>query len=101
LEGTWVGGALVDARKYALRAPFWIPNEWDVALHRRKGTLFLNGGYPTTLEEEFAMVLPRDARLESLPEVSENRKGPLQWRIEWRKLADGKLAARFHAESSG
>ena len=38
-----------------LRAPFWLPKEWDLALHRRKAGLYLNQGYPLTLEEEFVV----------------------------------------------
>jgi hypothetical protein len=50
------------------------------------------------LEEEFTFVLPHEARLEPLPQVVENKAGPLQWRAEWSKVSDDKLAARFHLE---
>ena len=43
-----------------LRAPFWLPKEWDLALHRRKAGLYLNLGYPLTLEEEFEFTLPAE-----------------------------------------
>lgn len=81
-----------------LRAPFWLPKEWDVALHRRKAALYLNQGYPLTLEEEFEFALPPKAQPAILPGVMENGTAPLRWRVEWAKLGDDKLVARFHAE---
>jgi hypothetical protein len=81
-----------------LRAPFWLPKEWDLALHRRKAALYLNQGYPLTLEEQFDFTLPANAQPAVLPGVRENRSAPLRWRVEWTKLGDGKLAARMRAE---
>jgi len=98
MEGTWVGGASLTAGKWLLRAPFWTPKEWDAALHHRKAPLFLNEGYPLTLEEEFAFTLPAKAELEPMPGVNQSGAGPLQWRIEWARVGDDKLSARFHAE---
>jgi hypothetical protein len=81
-----------------LRAPFWLPREWDLALHRRKAALYLNQGYPLTLEEEFEFALPAKAQPAVLPGVRENTTAPLRWRVEWAKLGDDKLVARLHAE---
>jgi hypothetical protein len=81
-----------------LRAPFWLPKEWEVALHRRKAALYLNQGYPLTLEEEFEFALPAKAQLVVLPSVRENTTAPLRWRVEWTKLGDDKVVARLHAE---
>jgi hypothetical protein len=81
-----------------LRAPFWLPKEWDLALHRRKAGLYLNMGYPLTLEEEFQFALPTKTQPAGLPGVKENTTAPLLWRVEWTKLDDGKLAARMRAE---
>jgi hypothetical protein len=81
-----------------LRAPFWLPKEWDLALHRRKAGLYLNLGYPLTLEEEFEFALPANAQPSVLPGVKENTTAPLIWRVEWTKLGDGKLGARLRAE---
>jgi len=50
------------------------------------------------LEEEFTFVLPPETRLEPLPGIVENKAGPLQWRAEWSKVSDDKLAARLHVE---
>ncbi len=81
-----------------LRAPFWLPKEWDLALHRRKAGLCLNMGYPLTLEEEFEFALPANAQPSVLPGVKENTRAPLLWRVEWTKLGDGNLGARMRAE---
>jgi hypothetical protein len=81
-----------------LRVPFWLPKEWDLALHRRKAGLYLNLGYPLTLEEEFEFALPANAQPSVLPGVKENTTAPLIWRVEWTKLGDGKLGARLRAE---
>jgi hypothetical protein len=97
-EGTWVGGSSVSGGTRWLHSPFWLPKEWDLALHRRKAGLFLNQGYPLTLEEVFEFALPAKAQPGSLPGVSENKTEPLRWRIEWTRIGDDKLAARLHAE---
>jgi len=97
-EGTWIGGASRNAGKWLLHPPFWIPKEWQAALHHRTNPLFLNDGYPLALDQEFQFTLPPKAEQEPLPGVSQNRAGPLQWRAEWVKLGDDKLSAKFHAE---
>src|SRR5713226_9446155 len=66
-----------------LHSPFWLPKEWDLALHQRKGALFLNEGYPLTLDEEFAFELPTKVQVFELPGLAENDQEPLRWRIEW------------------
>jgi hypothetical protein len=81
-----------------LRAPFWLPREWDLALHRRKAALYLNQGYPLTLEEEFEFALPAKAQPAVLPGVRENTMAPLRWRVEWAKLGNDKVVARMRAE---
>ena len=63
-----------------------------------EGRLYLNQGYPLTLEEEFEFTLPARAQPAVLPGVRENRTEPLRWRVEWTKLGDDKLAARMQAE---
>ncbi|MGD0259616.1 MAG: DUF3857 domain-containing protein [Verrucomicrobiota bacterium] len=96
--GTCVGLFARAADSGLLRAPFWLPKEWDLALHRRKAGLYLNQGYPLTLEEEFEFALPPKAQPAVLPGVRENSTAPLRWRVEWTKLGDDKLAARMRAE---
>ncbi|MEI7940249.1 MAG: DUF3857 domain-containing protein [Verrucomicrobiota bacterium] len=81
-----------------LRAPFWLPKEWDMALHHRKAGLYLNMGYPLTLDEEFEFALPAKAQPTDLPGVKENSTAPLRWRVEWTKLGDDRLVARLRAE---
>jgi hypothetical protein len=81
-----------------LRAPFWLPKEWDLALHHRKAGLYLSLGYPLTLEEEFEFALPARAQPAVLPGVKENTTAPLRWRVEWTKLADDRLVVRMRAE---
>jgi len=69
-----------------------------MGLHRRKSGLHLNQGYPLRLEEEFVFTLPANAQPGTLPGVSENKTEPLRWRIEWVRIGDGQVAARFQAE---
>jgi transglutaminase-like putative cysteine protease len=97
-EGDWVGLCSGGAGKWLLRAPFWLPKEWDLALHRRSSGLFLHQGYPLILEEKFTLVLPAKAQATALPGLCEDEAGPLRWRIEWVRLSDDKLSARLHAE---
>ena len=95
-DGTYIGMLSVGGDSRLLHSPFWLPKEWDLALHRRKGALFLNQGYPLALEEDFEITLPDNARAIVLPGASENKSGPLKWGIEWQKT--NKLTARFWAE---
>lgn len=80
-----------------LRAPCWLPREWDLALHHRKTGLFLNQGYPLTLEEQLEITLPPNARISVLPPSVENKQIPLQWKLEWTKAEKAKLRVNFHA----
>jgi transglutaminase-like putative cysteine protease len=96
--GTCVGLLARAGDRSLLRAPFWLPGEWGLALHSRKSPLYLNQGYPLTLEEEFEFALPPGAQPPVLPGVSENTVAPLRWRIEWAKLGDDKVVARMRAE---
>ena len=97
LLGTASRSLQVTNSTRSLRAAFWIPKEWDVALHHRRSPLFLNQGYPLTLDEEIEFKLPPASRADKTPAI-ENKEPPLRWRIEWAKVPDAKLAARFHAE---
>jgi hypothetical protein len=97
-EGTCVGLSSAGSSKVRLHSPFWVPREWDLALHHREQPLFLNQGYPLTLEEEFELALPAKAQPGALPGVRKNDEGPLRWRIEWARIGDDKVAAKFRAE---
>ena len=83
-----------------LRAPFWLPREWDVALNARRSPLFLNQGYPLTLEEEIEVRLPADAGTAALPAPRENTAGPLRWSTRWTAPSGGMLRARLDARLS-
>ena len=83
-----------------LRIPFWLPKEWDLALHRRKTGLFLSQGYPLTLEEKLEITLPSNVQISALPATSENKQGPLQWKLEWQKTNEDKLRTTFRARLS-
>ena len=97
-QGTRAGLCSKNQEEWRLHSPIWIPKEWELALHSRQSELFLNRGYPLTLDEEFEITLPVRAGTPVLPAVCTDTQGPLRWRIEWATIRDGKLAARFHAE---
>jgi hypothetical protein len=84
--------------KWTLRAPFWLPKEWTLALHQRKTPLFLNQGYPLTLDEEFQFKLPEKAQQLRLPSAIENTHEPLRWKIDWTKTNEASITAHLHAE---
>jgi hypothetical protein len=79
-----------------IRAPFWLPKEWDLALHHRQTMLFLSQGYPLTLEEELEFSLPAKLQVVALPSPAMNKARPLNWVVEWTK-GEGKLKARLEA----
>ncbi|MCP3963739.1 MAG: DUF3857 and transglutaminase domain-containing protein [bacterium] len=71
-----------------LRAPFWLPAEWQEALHDRTAPLFLSSGYPLTLYQEVELVLPAGAGDLALPEPRAEESGPIRWRVEWNRNDD-------------
>ncbi|MEP6662253.1 MAG: DUF3857 and transglutaminase domain-containing protein [Verrucomicrobiota bacterium] len=99
MEGKILGAnSFLPAQKtLALSALFWIPTEWEVALHHRSAGLFLNEGYPISLEETVEFELPFDHKSISLPPSRENQEAPLKWKIDWQSGGTN-LTARFHAE---
>jgi len=96
-QGTWVGLCASGDSHYALHSPFWLPKEWDLALNQRQQPLFLNEGYPLTLDEDFEFVLPGSIGAIELPPLRASEEGSLRWRVEWARIGDDKLVARFHA----
>jgi hypothetical protein len=85
--------------QHNLRAPFWLPREWELALHRRKSTLLLNQGYPLSLEQEIVIDLPGSSGSVTPPGARQNAAPPLRWQVEWRPPREGnKWTARFNAE---
>jgi hypothetical protein len=101
-EGTFEGLAapLPSGDLASLRLPFWVPREWDLALHRRSAPLFLNQGYPVTLEELIEVMLPAGVGNVALPASAAQEAGPLRWRIDWSRTSDRVVAGRLHAEVS-
>ncbi len=97
-EGTCIGLGARSGNKATLRSPFWIPREWDLALHQRHSPLFINQGYPLVLEQEFEFALPSGSKASALPKICENSQDPLRWRVEWSTIGDDKVRARFSAQ---
>jgi hypothetical protein len=97
-EGAFVGLMSELDDHWTLQAPFWVPKQWDLALGRRQLPLFLNQGFPLLLEEEIEFALPPQRRAAVLPAVRQNESQPLRWRVEWARVAENKLVARFRAE---
>jgi hypothetical protein len=89
-----------SAKHASIRPSFWLPKEWDVALHQRKSALFLNQGYPLTLDEELEYTLPSGSPVVGLATPAEGQQGPLRWKLEWTRAADAKIRAVLHAELS-
>jgi hypothetical protein len=83
-----------------LRPSFWLPKEWDLALNHRKSALFLNQGYPLTLDEELDFALPSQSHIAGLPDPAGSAQGPLKWKVEWTKPGDTGLRATLRAELS-
>jgi hypothetical protein len=97
-DGDWLGLVSGAPTNMTIRAPIWLPREWELALHHRKQPLFLNEGYPLRLEEEFKMTLPARADSSGLCPPAESAGSPLRWRVEWARVSDDKLLVRLQAE---
>jgi hypothetical protein len=88
------------ANPYSIRPSFWLPKEWDLALNRRRSALFLNRGYPLTLDEELVFTLPAKSRVVGLPSPTGGAIGSFHWRLEWGKSDDSRITATLHTEVS-
>ncbi len=97
-EGTAVGMSSRAASQLAVHSPVWLPREWDLALGDRHTPLFLNQGYPLTLDEIFELALPTGATDANLPKDAENKDAPLRWKVHWEAQSNNRIAAQFHAE---
>jgi hypothetical protein len=84
-----------DGSVRALQAPFWLPRDWDLALHRRRSPLFLNQGYPLVLEETVEVALPPSADVLPLPAALSGEGGPLRWRVAWSRGDGPRLVGRL------
>jgi hypothetical protein len=96
-EGECVGLLSAAGGQWRLRAPFWVPKEWDLALHRRQSPLFLNSGYALTLDEQIDFAMLAGAASATVPPPRDDAVGPLYWRLNWSKTASG-LRATLHVE---
>ena len=83
-----------------LRPPFWVPREWDSALHRRTTPLYLNQGYPLTLDETITFALPTGTSGTGPTATSENVQPPLRWKLAWSHHVDEQLVATLRVELS-
>ena len=103
-EFTWKakgeGMALASTSRagLVLRAPFWIPKEWEAALQPRTTPLLINQGYPLQLDQTIVITLPAKTGTVSLPARQENRLSPLPWTVEWTQAGDGKVRAALKLE---
>jgi transglutaminase-like putative cysteine protease len=80
-----------------VRAPFWLPTEWDLATHERRSRLFLNQGYPLMLHQEVEISLSREEDV-TLPQGREETEGPLRFRTTWTRSAPDVLRATLDVE---
>jgi hypothetical protein len=97
-EGTFFGLSSVASGRRLIRAPLWLPKEWDSALHQRHSPLFLNQGYPLTLDEKFTIQMPDGSSVLEMPPCHESKDGPLRWRIDWTRVGNDKLVPHFQAQ---
>jgi hypothetical protein len=97
-SGTSVGLVAPAGDDWAVRAPFWLPREWDGAVHRRQAPLFLQQGYPLTLEEDLDFTLPVGTQAVRLPAAKENQEPPLSWRVAWKDAGGGQVRASLRAQ---
>jgi hypothetical protein len=99
-EGTvpGLGSALPDGGQ-VLRAPFWLPRDWDGALHSRRSGLFLHDGYPLRVEQTVHVQLPDGARDVGLPAPATLESGPLHFRCAWSRGDAGTVEARLEIEA--
>jgi hypothetical protein len=98
--GSWSGlhVELPDGR-WLQRAPWWIPADWDIALHRRTLPLRLHQGYPLRLEQEARVLLPAGVRDLRLPRTAGGGKdGPLSWTVTWERAGNDALRAGLRVE---
>jgi hypothetical protein len=93
-RGSWSGlMSAVPAPGRLLRVPFWLPREWESALHPRRSPLHLNQGYPLTLEQRFRITLPSGAARAALPAPRSSDAGPLRYDLGWTRDAQGVVAS--------
>ncbi len=78
--------------------PFWLPDEWVLALHQRKAPLYLNHGYPLILDEQVVVSPAAGLQAGRLPTMVKQDSEPLRWQLEWERSGTNGVTARFRAE---
>lgn len=96
-SGAWSGlvTATADGSR-AVRAPFWLPVEWEEALHERRAPLHLNDGYPFELRETVHFIGNGKLAGRPLPSDASGQSDPLRWGVTWsrsRKTTVARLQA--------
>ena len=97
-DGECGGLISVEPGQWRIRAPFWLPRQWELALHRRTQPLYLNQGYPLILDQEVVLALPAGGKPPVLPALQESPGEPLPWKIEWTQPDGQSVRARLHVE---
>lgn len=97
-EGEGVGLVSVEPGQWHIRALFWLPRQWDLALHWRTQPLYLNQGYPLILDEEVVVALPTGSKPLVLPALQESQGDPLAWKIEWTQPNPQSVRVQLHVE---
>ena len=92
------GLATAQGNRTHLQACFWLPRDWDEALHARSQPLFLNEGYPLLLNERCEFHLPGTTADLVLPEAARNETGPLRWSVRWIRETDLEVTTEFTLE---
>jgi hypothetical protein len=92
-RGNWSGlVSVLPGGGRLVRAPFWLPREWEGALHPRRSALHLNEGYPLTLEQRYRVALPPGAARPALPVARSSENGPLRYALRWSQEGTSLLA---------
>jgi len=99
-DGAWAGLAGSVTASQIVRAPFWMPREWETAIHKRRLPLYLNQGYPLAMDQEIQIRLPPGASRVLVPASQADEKGPLRWRVDWLYQGGDKVTAHLVAELS-
>jgi hypothetical protein len=95
--GQCLGLVSSQADRWHLHVPFWLPIEYDLAMHRRATPLFLQQRYPFLFDQEIEVSLPTGRKV-ALPAPQENTEAPLRWKIEWIQPGERTILARFQVE---
>lgn len=96
-DGRFRGLAAQHGDQRFVRAPFWLPDGWELALAPRTTGLALNQGYPLLFEQRLELRLPEGAGRLLLPPAAARREGPLRFALEW-SAAEGRALGLLRLE---